>query len=542
MRKVAVLAAVALLLAGYLLLADRGGEVGEGARDQARLVTAFDRATVQRIVISRAGAAPFSLERQPPGHEPAWRESPGDKPADGAAVEDLLNAVDLAETTRTADVGLAEAGLAPPKVSIELDRPEGSVTVALGRTDAGGQGVFSRVGDLAPIRVAPRRLLDLADREPWAFRDRRVVPLPADAVTAIGWQEADGGPERRVRLVDGRWQNENEQPVSNELAAESLRRVLALRAARYETARPSGGSKGQSRIFVEGVRGTTVVLTMDGSRCAGGGDAFVQRDGATGDGLCVDGESLHQVWPALMSAHVPDLRLLSQPPGTVKRAEIDARGARLVLTRTSGGGWRLDAPRVVYAIDPRLVDAWLASLGRVELRQQRAAANPRLRRFIAEGRYREESTVAPGDPRYPLLDPDPLRFRDRAVLDFAHFDARRLERSAGGHTQAITSRDGDAWRPVPPARGPVDRTDVARVVGALGNLRAETFLPTAPRGAPELTWQIDVQAPGDSAAARHRLDLYKMKEAPGCAGRLDRDLAFTLAAAACNELRLPLAK
>ena len=63
MRKVAVLAAVALLLAAYLLLADRGGDVNEGARERARLVSAFDRTTVQKIVISRAGAAPFSLER-----------------------------------------------------------------------------------------------------------------------------------------------------------------------------------------------------------------------------------------------------------------------------------------------------------------------------------------------------------------------------------------------------------------------------------------------------------------------------------------------
>jgi hypothetical protein len=539
MRKVAVLAVVAAALAAYLLLGDR--EVNEAARERARLVTAFDRTTVRRIVVSRAGAAPFSLDRQPPGREPAWRQNPGDKPADGAAVEDLLNALDVAETTRTADVGPAEAGLAPPKVAIDLERPDGAVTVKLGRTDAGGQGVFSRVGDLAAIRVAPHRLLELADREPWAFRDRRVVPLSPEAVTAMGWQEPTG-PEQHVRLVEGRWQNETEQPVSNELATESLRRVLALRAVRYETSRPPGGSKGQARLFVEGVRGTTVVLTMDGSRCAGGVDAFVQRDGATGDGLCVDAEALHQVWPALVSAHVPDSRLLSQPPGTVKRVEIDARGARLVLVRGSTGGWRLDAPKVVYAIDPRLVDEWLVSLGRVELRQARAAADPRQRRFIAEGRYREEATVAPGDPRYPLVDPDPLRFRDRAVLDFAHFDARHLGRSAGGHAVEITSRDGEDWRALPPARGSIDGANAARVVGALGNLRAETFLATVPRGAPELTLEVDVQPPGDTAAARHRLDLYKTKEAPGCAGRLDRDLTFTLAAAACTELRLPLLK
>jgi hypothetical protein len=320
-----------------------------------------------------------------------------------------------------------------------------------------------------------------------------------------------------------------------------VRRLQALRAIRYQPARPANAFKGPSEIFVEGVRGTTVVLTMDGGSCAGSSGAFVERDGPTGDGLCVDPEALRQLWPALATAHAPDLRLVSAPPASVKRFEIAGQGARLVLTRASPG-WRLDAPRVVYAVDSRVVDDWLAALGRVETRPPPAAANPRRRHLVAEGRYREESDVWPGDPGYALVDPDPLRFRDRAVLDFAHFDARDLARSVAGHAMRISSRDGEDWRPVTPAGATVDRTNAARVVGALGNLRAESFLAKPPTGAPELTLAIEIQAPGETAPARHRVDLYKTKEAPGCAGRLDRDVAFTLAAAVCDELRLPLAK
>ncbi|HEY6476843.1 MAG TPA: hypothetical protein VI456_09705, partial [Polyangia bacterium] len=149
---------------------------------------------------------------------------------------------------------------------------------------------------------------------------------------------------------------------------------------------------------------------------------------------------------------------------------------------------------------------------------------------------------APGDPGYAFVDPDPLRFRDRAVLDFAHFDARDLKRSAAGHSVEIASRDGDDWRAVNPPGAAIDRTEAARVVGALGNLHAESFLVKPPTGAPELTLAIEVQAPGETAPARHRLDLYKTKEAPGCTGRLARDVAFTLAAATCGELRLALLK
>ena len=96
MRTVVVLAAVAALLAAFLLFVDRrpAGD-GAGAGGRARLIDAFDRAGVRRVTIARAGAAAFSLERQPPGHEPTWGRVPGDNPADAAAVEDLLGAIDL---------------------------------------------------------------------------------------------------------------------------------------------------------------------------------------------------------------------------------------------------------------------------------------------------------------------------------------------------------------------------------------------------------------------------------------------------------------
>jgi hypothetical protein len=148
-----------------------------------------------------------------------------------------------------------------------------------------------------------------------------------------------------------------------------------------------------------------------------------------------------------------------------------------------------------------------------------------------------------GDPGYALVDPDPLRFRDRLVLDFAHFDARELRRSAGGQSVELTSADGENWRVVAPPGAAADRTNAARVVGALGNLRAEAFVPAEKAtGAPELSLAIAVQPPGEPAPIRHTLELYKRKEAPGCTGRLDRDVAFTLAPAVCDELRLGLLK
>ena len=338
--------------------------------------------------------------------------------------------------------------------------------------------------------MAPRRLADLADREPWAFRDRRLVPLAADAITALSWREGGGAQaERRLRLVAGRWQNADHQWVAGERVAESLRRLLGLRVERYEPPWPA--PQAPLQIAVETAGGATVRLSFRGDRCAAPPGLRVERDGpSVADGACLAPEALDELWRSLEAASVPDLRLVSSAPDTVTRVELTgdtgAAGSsrRLILARLPGGAWRFESPKVPYAADPRLIGDWLAALRSVEARPLPAAAklNPaqvRVRRLTIDGPARETAAASPGDPGYALLDPDPLRFRDRVVLDFAHFDARELERSAGGQTVELTSADGDSWRVVAPAGAAADRTNAARVIGALGNLRAEAFVPAA---------------------------------------------------------------
>lgn len=176
MRVVAGLATVAAVLAVFVLLVDRDHPGAMGTRpEHARLVDGFTRASVRRLKIARRGQEPFSLIRQPPGLESAWRIAPGDGAADAAAVEDLLAAIDLAESERTADLTPTAAGLAPPAVTLDLDAGGAPLSVRLGRTDA-AVGVFVAVGTEVTIRVAPRRLLDLADRAVGAYTPRPARP------------------------------------------------------------------------------------------------------------------------------------------------------------------------------------------------------------------------------------------------------------------------------------------------------------------------------------------------------------------------------
>lgn len=172
MRWVAGLAAVAALLAAYLLFIDRGHDRLDtaGAGTGTPLLAGFDRASVRRLSIARGAGAPFSLARQAPGADPPWRLLPAGWAADGAAVEGLLTALDFAEIARTADTTPAAAGLAPAAVALTIDAAGGTRSLRFGHADAGGGGVFVAIGDQAAVRVAPRHLLELVDRPAEAYR------------------------------------------------------------------------------------------------------------------------------------------------------------------------------------------------------------------------------------------------------------------------------------------------------------------------------------------------------------------------------------
>jgi hypothetical protein len=182
MRRVAGLAAVAVLLTAYLLFTDRGGGRLEtlGSGIGTPLLAGFDRPSIRRLSIARGAGSPFSLERQAPGAEPLWRVLPAGWAADGPAVEELLIALDFAEIARTADTTPAAAGLSPAAIALTIDAAAGgSRSLRFGHPDAGGGGVFVAIGDQDTVRVAPRHLLDLVDRPAEVYRAPAIVQSSA---------------------------------------------------------------------------------------------------------------------------------------------------------------------------------------------------------------------------------------------------------------------------------------------------------------------------------------------------------------------------
>jgi len=485
----------------------------------------FDRQAVKRITITRKGGA-FSLLHSPspsaPPPAPSWHLGVDGAPAaDDAAVQDLVSALDLAESDRTAQLPPEQAGLVPPAAAVDVETPTGTLALQLGSVDATGQGVYVRAGASAPIRVIGRRVLDLVDREPAAFRDRRLFPVDPDAVTAIAWRDETGAGE--LRAVDGRWQNGRNEWVATERVIESLRRLLGLRIDRFEAA-PAGKPAGGRTLAVTAGPATIALHAAEDG-----------KDGALTRGderVFVPADAFESAWRSLATAAARDDRLMSLPPETVTRIDLHDAHGRVGLRRT-GGAWTFSPPAPPYAADARAVDEWLTRLGTIKTATRFGGANAR--HLLVEGRFRQQIDVSSPADVHALLAPDPLRFRAREVLSFARFDVRRLQRSVGKTTQQLTTADGGTWHA---SSGEPDAANAALVVGALSDLRAVEWIAAPPSGEPAVRLEIDVQPPGEPRPTRHVVQLYTRPN--DCTARLDADTTFRLERATCATLRLDL--
>ena len=529
-RTLVVLAIVAAALGAVLVIDARVRRHGADDRAaRARVLPPFDRKTVLKISIRRQRGESFELVRAAsptaPAPAPTWRVETAWQPAaDDAAIDDLLAALDLAESERSVEISPATAGVQPPVAEIALQttpQAKEAIALQLGRPEATGQGVYARAGTAGPIRVVSRRLLELVNRDPAAFRDRRLIPIDPTTVTAIEWHLLVS--RRELRAVDGRWQNGSKEWVDEGRVFELLRRLFALRIDRFDVDHTRTVAIPEELTVVAGA--TRIALVVEAGDAAG----EVTRGG---ERLYVPPDAIAAALQALTAAQARDTRLIAMAPDAVTRVDLFDDHGRVGLQRVNGA-WAFWTPTVDYPADSGAVDAWLARLGKINVPTR--AAGPATRHLILEGRFRQTVDVSSPPDVFAQLAPDPLRFRERVLLSFARFDVRRLQRTAGKHVEQLTSDDGTTWRTASGAE--VDPTNTARVTGALADLRAEQFVAAAPAGEPAVRLEIDVQAPGEAKPTRHMLQIW-----PTCVARFDADTTFTMERARCDALRLDLLK
>ena len=146
----------------------------------APLWAPFEAGAIQSITIQDKGVV--LLERQADG----WRVTlPDDRPRRAASVRADAAASGLAglESLRTIDGDPASFGLGPDALRVTIGLADDERVLRIGDAVTVGQGRYVAVG--AQVHIVPAGPLAAVLADPLGWRDRRLLPVDAEAVLAI---------------------------------------------------------------------------------------------------------------------------------------------------------------------------------------------------------------------------------------------------------------------------------------------------------------------------------------------------------------------
>ena len=245
-----------------------------------------------------------------------------------------------------------------------------------------------------------------------------------------------------------------------------------------------------SQIAVQTAGGGTIALSFPGDRCDAQPGVRVERDGpSVTDGACLAARGARRSLalagggggarsaPRLVAPRYGD------PRGDCGRHGRAGRSRRLVLARLPGAPGDSRSPR--WRMRPIHASSTIGS--------PRSGVSRSGRR---RGRPSEAGPAAsPSDHRRPgarnggrlagrpRVRSASIRIRSVSAIAPCSTSPTSTRASSSARPAArpptLTSADGDSWRVVAPAGATADRTNAARVVGALGNLRVGGVRPRA---------------------------------------------------------------
>jgi hypothetical protein len=441
------LAAVAALLASYLLLCERG-RPSSGRRDAEarRLLPGFDRATVERLSI-RGPAGSFVLERDPgQGGDRAQRHwLIGDGTAAGAhhfarrsKVDELLAALDAAEIDR---LGPPEAGVAPSGEAVTLEineRPSAPDAtprrraITVGALDASGRGAFVRREGDGDLLVVGRYLRDLATQPAARFEDRRLMPADGADLDKVARLDrivsahADRTGGRSAVLREGLWRNQDGNRIRPEGVEGLVRMLLSMEIAALSSApapppvaREDGPAARGFFLEVGPADAPLLWLSLADAPDQGGGcpapkqplvkvRALRREYGGLVEGVCLESGPFRSLVDLIERAATRDRALIQARAADVARVDLERAGdgAGLTLARQQvGGGWTLERPPAPWPVERSEVDAWLERLAGYETAEIRARGeggeqpSPTVTLALTRGDGSRESVRLFADPR-----------------------------------------------------------------------------------------------------------------------------------------------
>jgi uncharacterized protein DUF4340 len=185
---VAVLAA----LGTYIYLVEfKREDKPEKAKEK---VFAFDRAKVEGLALSAAGQDEVQLVRDKDG----WRmTAPMAVAADGAEADTLLSSLETLERDEVvaeSPSDLAEYGLAAPRstVRVRLQGAAEPLVLLIGDKTPDGSAVYAREASAPRVFTVPAYVEGTFTKKPFDLRDRSVLHVQRDAVTALDIKGPEG--------------------------------------------------------------------------------------------------------------------------------------------------------------------------------------------------------------------------------------------------------------------------------------------------------------------------------------------------------------
>ena len=177
-------------------------------------------------------------------------KSPVNTPADGAAVEEIINQIAYAQPQRVIHIDgadkatqatLKEWGLSPAAERVVIHTKDKNYELLVGRKMAINDSVYSRASGRRnePVRIIPNSVKTVLQKNLSELRSRNVFDFDADKATKISSRRVETAPveECEADLKDGQWTLQ--KPVVARASTPDvdalLSKILALRVADFVT-------------------------------------------------------------------------------------------------------------------------------------------------------------------------------------------------------------------------------------------------------------------------------------------------------------------
>jgi hypothetical protein len=390
-RTVIALVAIAAALFAFIYFYDRDrmttGEL-EGRKD--RVFVEFKPDAVDAIEIRGSSGERIALAREARAAgaaiEDAWRiEAPQKLRADGAAVRELLSALDFLVKRRVV-VGAGERdkpqyGLKVPAISVSFTIRGAKTSFGIGSGKGSGDTIYVAVdGRPDELYAVEKEFRDSMDKKLDDLRDKHLIAEALDG--AVGIEVARSGEPLSLSRTDGRgpWRMARggaQMLAADDQAAAILADLGNLRAEEFvadgaaekELAR-YGLDAPNYRVSVRLPAGKTTGLLV-GKACPSAGRVYATVQGSGTVACVADGIAATLGRPA---ARFAETRPFVFADDEIEKIAVSKGGASIAFARDPEKGWVATGSKDV-AIDPGAVADLLEALKETRAREVIAGAD-----------------------------------------------------------------------------------------------------------------------------------------------------------------------